>query len=77
MSDQVWLAAIAIIPPTMAALAALRSSRQTARKIETVHVQVNHRMDQLLARTSEVAGLEATATEKARAAGARGKGGSP
>jgi hypothetical protein len=67
MSDTIVISVIAAIPPTIAALGAMRAARKANGKIEEVHIQVNHRMDQLLARTGEAAGLEATATEKARA----------
>ena len=43
MSETVWVALIAAIPPTLAAIAALWQARRLARPISEVNAAVNHR----------------------------------
>lgn len=43
MSENIWIAVIAAIPPTLAAIAALWQARRLARPISEVNNAVNHR----------------------------------
>ncbi len=48
MSDPVIIAMIVAIPPTFTALCGLGVSLINQRKLRTLHLQVNSRLDQLL-----------------------------
>lgn len=73
----VLLAFIAAMPATLAALGAIvlgfhqrkqisTKVTEVAEKIETVHVSINSRMEELLESTKKAAGLEATQVERER-----------
>lgn len=49
---------IASIPPTLAAVAALIAARKVGPKITELHLQINSRMDQLLAASKSAAHAE-------------------
>ena len=70
MSDAVLVGLIAAIPATISAWATIRGNR----KLETVHLQINSRMDELLRATAKeslalgkAAGAEAERERKATA----------
>lgn len=46
--NTIVLALIAVVPTTVAALAAWRSSRRNAEAIQRVHIDINSRMTELL-----------------------------
>jgi hypothetical protein len=48
MSDPIWIALIAALPPTMVAAGAVFMGMSNQRGIKDLHVSVNSRMDQLL-----------------------------
>lgn len=62
---------IAHLAPTLAALAAWLKARHAAQALMTVKVQINSRMDQLLAQARDVGYLQGRADERAATAESR------
>lgn len=64
MSDA-WIpivsAAIATVPPTIFALAALRASKDNGKKVEELHLAVNSRLSQLIEQTQKASHAEGVA----------------
>ena len=66
MSDTVIIAAIAAIPPTLAALLALVKSIKVEKAVQEVHLSVNSRLDQLLKSTSLASHAEGMKAERSK-----------
>lgn len=60
----IWLALIAAIPPTVAAVAALVVSIQSDRKITEVHLSINGRLTELLEANRVAAHAEGRQAER-------------
>lgn len=78
MTEQIILALIAAIPPTIVALLAFISSLRNARKLSSLSITIDGRLSQLLAAKDEAAEAkvaaahaEGAAIERAKSAAAR------
>ena len=61
MSEPVQIALIVAVAPTLLALASVVSSFRNSKKLEALHVDVNSRLSQLLAKTETSARAEGKA----------------
>lgn len=61
MSEPVQIALIVAVAPTLLALASVVSSFRNSKKLEALHVDVNSRLSQLLAKTEISAHAEGKA----------------
>jgi hypothetical protein len=66
MSDVITVALIAAAPPTMTALVALLVALRTKAAIADVHVELNHRLSQLLETTGQVEHAAGVTQERER-----------
>lgn len=68
MTDEttIVVAFIASVPPTIAALVGLRASRRNGQKVDAIHVQMNSRLDELLAATRISSHAQGVTDEQAR-----------
>jgi len=68
MSDDTFrlvvIAMITAIPPTLAGVAALIVAMRGSQKLTALHLQINSRMDQLLAVSKTAAHAEGVASER-------------
>jgi hypothetical protein len=58
VSDAIVIAAIAALPPTLVALAALIQARRTRAAVNEIHLTLNSRLSQLIEATSAAAHAE-------------------
>lgn len=64
MSDSTLNAIIIAVPPTLAALSSLFVSLVNRKKLQTVHLAMNGRLDELLAITRTLAHTEGMAAQR-------------
>lgn len=66
MSDEVFIAAIVALPPTIASVAALIMAVQVKTKLQEVHHQINSRFDEWIKMTQVASHAEGVKDEKNR-----------